>query len=761
MEVTASPSAAGNFYLPWRRPVPYRKGAKFKGLHFILAMKNFTLIHPIVVCLSLHLLTTSVHAQVPQIINYQGRVAVGGTNFTGTGQFCFALVDTSGSTTYWSNDGTSTGGGRPANAVSLSVTGGLYSLALGDTTLANMTAIPYGVFGNSDVRLRIWFNDGTHDWQQLAPDQRIASVGYAMVANGVGNGAITSAMIANGTVIPAQSVSGTTQATVANTSYSATSSKLTTFTLPAIANVGNIIQVSGVGAGGWQVTGAINGYWTLTSAPSTGWRAVATSADGTHLAAAANAINPGLIYTSTNSGQTWVLTSATTAGFFASIASSADGTHLAAADSNSELIYTSTNSGGTWTKTSAPQKVWTSIASSADGTHLAAATGQYAGIYISTDSGQTWTQTSASSAYVYLCIASSSDGTHLAAVANGRVSTSADGGQTWTLTSVSGIGTSIASSSDGTHLASACNNGSIYTSTDSGVTWTKTSAPQKNWTSIASSADGTYLAATDGALIYMSADGGVTWMLSNAPRAAWSAIASSSDGAHLVAPTNNGGIYTFTGPVSGTQGSSEQFQYVGNGFWQPLQTNVNWQVNGNNIYYIAGYVGIGTNTPIYPLTMASGAYCSTAGVWTSVSDRNVKEDFTSITPGEVLAKVATLPIAQWKYKVEPDGIKHIGPVAQDFHAAFGLGDNERAIGSVDETGVALAAIQGLNQKLEEQKEQNAKLEAENAAFKKELISQAARLSRLEQAAAASPTPVSHGNPEPKNGQPASADGVPQ
>ena len=175
----------------------------------------------------------------------------------------------------------------------------------------------------------------------------------------------------------------------------------------------------------------------------------------------------------------------------------------------------------------------------------------------------------------------------------------------------------------------------------------------------------------------------------------------------------------------------------------------------------AGSIHTGRITPIYPLTRASGAYCSTAGVWTSVSDRNVKEDFTSITPGEVLAKVATLPIAQWKYKVEPDGIKHIGPVAQDFHAAFGLGDNERAIGSVDETGVALAAIQGLNQKLEEQKEQNAKLEAENAAFKKELISQAARLSRLEQAAAASPTPVSHGNPEPKNGQPASADGVPQ
>ena len=98
--------------------------------------------------------------------------------------------------------------------------------------------------------------------------------------------------------------------------------------------------------------------------------------------------------------------------------------------------------------------------------------------------------------------------------------------------------------------------------------------------------------------------------------------------------------------------------------------------------------------------MGSGAYCSAAGVWTSVSDRSVKENFTAISPREVLARVAAMPITQWKYKVEPSGTKHIGPVAQDFHAAFGLGDSDKAIGSVDESGVALAAIQGVNEKLE-------------------------------------------------------------
>src|SRR3954453_14759376 len=92
-------------------------------------------------------------AQVPQIINYQGRVLSGASNFNGTGQFKFALVDPGGSTTFWSNDGTSVDGSEPSGAVSLTVTNGLYSVLLGDTSISNMTvAIPFSAFTNSDVR---------------------------------------------------------------------------------------------------------------------------------------------------------------------------------------------------------------------------------------------------------------------------------------------------------------------------------------------------------------------------------------------------------------------------------------------------------------------------------------------------------------------------------------------------------------------------------------------------------------------------------
>jgi hypothetical protein len=113
----------------------------------------------------------SSYAQVPGIINYQGRIVDNGTNFNGTGQFKFALVNNGASQTYWSNG---------VNTVSLTVSKGLYSVLLGDTTIPNMTqSVPPAVFASSDVRLRVWFNDGVSGLQQLSPDQRLASVGYA------------------------------------------------------------------------------------------------------------------------------------------------------------------------------------------------------------------------------------------------------------------------------------------------------------------------------------------------------------------------------------------------------------------------------------------------------------------------------------------------------------------------------------------------------------------------------------------------------
>jgi hypothetical protein len=148
---------------------------------------------------------TYTRATTPGIINYQGRVLVTNAPFTGPGNFRFALVNNTGTTSFWSNDGTSAAGSQPTAAVPLTVTNGLYSVVLGDTTIAGMTlAIPSNAFSNTDVRLRVWFDDGTNGIKQLMPDQRVAAVGYALIAQTVDDLGITTAKLANNAVTSAK-----------------------------------------------------------------------------------------------------------------------------------------------------------------------------------------------------------------------------------------------------------------------------------------------------------------------------------------------------------------------------------------------------------------------------------------------------------------------------------------------------------------------------------------------------------------------------
>jgi trimeric autotransporter adhesin len=87
------------------------------------------------------------------------------------------------------------------------------------------------------------------------------------------------------------------------------------------------------------------------------------------------------------------------------------------------------------------------------------------------------------------------------------------------------------------------------------------------------------------------------------------------------------------------------------------------------------------------------------GVILNTSDRNVKSLIQSINPQAILAKVAAMPISRWVYNADEKKSWHLGPMAQDFRAAFGLGQDDKTIATVDAGGVALAAIQGLNAKV--------------------------------------------------------------
>jgi hypothetical protein len=271
-----------------------------------------------------------------------------------------------------------------------------------------------------------------------------------------------------------------------------------------------LVAVSAVGQGNLIYSSTNSGSnWTSNNVPdvdvSASWASVASSADGTKLVAVqaygrvvstgpwSSTTYPGYIYTSTNAAATWTQVPDLEGGW-SSVASSADGSHLAA---TGYWIYTSTNFGASWTRTGAPGGGWAGIASSADGTKLVATSHQRS-IYISTNSGVTWNTTSSPVTNWY-GIASSADGNKLAASSDNLIYTSTNGGNTWELKTnlfTNGRnGQAIASSTDGTKLAFAAWT-KPYISTDSGTTWRLHSeAPFFNsGYSIASSADGHILA---------------------------------------------------------------------------------------------------------------------------------------------------------------------------------------------------------------------------------------------------------------------------
>jgi hypothetical protein len=115
-----------------------------------------------------------------------------------------------------------------------------------------------------------------------------------------------------------------------------------------------------------------------------------------------------------------------------------------------------------------------------------------------------------------------------------------------------------------------------------------------------------------------------------------------------------------------------------------------------------------------------------SGSWSSLSDRGVKANVSPVDEDQVLGLLADLPISVWNYTGQDPSIRHIGPTSQDFRAAFGLGEDDQHISTVDADGVALAAIQGLYQLVQEQDSLIKAQQGQIAALE-------ARLAALEQA----------------------------
>jgi hypothetical protein len=142
----------------------------------------------------------------------------------------------------------------------------------------------------------------------------------------------------------------------------------------------------------------------------------------------------------------------------------------------------------------------------------------------------------------------------------------------------------------------------------------------------------------------------------------------------------------------------------------------------------SGGVWLGTtSSPSIPagrfINTSTGAYLTTGGTWTNSSDQNQKENITAVDGRKVLEKLNSVPVSTWNYKEEDASIRHVGPMAQDLYTAFGFGDSEKSITTIDADGISFAAIQGLYQLAQEK-------DAEIVALKERLATMEAAISQF-------------------------------
>ncbi|MDJ0836756.1 MAG: tail fiber domain-containing protein [Acidobacteriota bacterium] len=180
-------------------------------------------------------------------------------------------------------------------------------------------------------------------------------------------------------------------------------------------------------------------------------------------------------------------------------------------------------------------------------------------------------------------------------------------------------------------------------------------------------------------------------------------------------------IYNF---LNGSAG----FRIDDNGGGAEFEINNNGTIkmgqNNSGFLTISGNAAGGDVTIINDLTV-SGTIFGTVS-----SDINMKKDFQVVDPVEVLEKVIELPVMTWQYKENHMPGRHMGVMAQDFYQAFGLGNSDTSMGLMDPNGVAMAAIQGLNRKVDQKNDEITSLKAKNQKLEERLAALEALVNKL-------------------------------
>ncbi len=650
-------------------------------------MTNSIQLKSIALVLSLLMLMAVVaQAQVPDMMSYQGRVTAGGTNVNGTAWFKFALVNAGGNATYWSNDGSSVGGGAPTDPIEIAVAGGLFTVMLGDASIPNMTeALDAGVFaGRGDARLRIWFSEDGLAFDQLALDQPLSSAPYAMVAAQVPEGAIGAAQLAAGSVSANTIASGAVtadkiaEATITSNKLDWSTMPATlilrgyaengTFSTPPVASGTNAIALGNENVASAAAATVSGGEDNVASGNYTSIAGGGENrAAGIYAAVGGGRRNEALgVYSFVGGGYRNLATRnfAVVAGGDGNRATN-DSAAVVGGISNYAWGQTSFIGGGIWNRAHA---------------ELSAIVGgrQNNAHGVGSFVGGGWTNTASSDFSV---------------VAGGQMNV-ADGEATFV---GGGLGNYIETAPYGV-IAGGLHNtivggapniaigGGI--SNRAGGSSATIAGGQQNVANGEQSVVGGGLGnAANG---YRSAVGGGQ---SNAAAGSWSTVPGGRD--------NQAGAYAFAA------GHRAKALMDGSFVWgdstdanalAQVNDSVTMRASGGYRFFSDGGMTLGAELQ------------ANATAFSALSDRNAKENFEEIDATEILEKLGELPLTAWNYKADPGQRRYIGPVAQDFHAAFGLG-NDTTINTLDADGVALAAIQALYRENQDLKARLERLEA--------------------------------------------------